>query len=378
MQDFARIFDGVEDPRTSNATRHDLHEMLMIALLCVICGGQTCTDMELFGRSKEQFLRRFMTLEHGIPSHDAFSALFRILDPDCLGRALLRLAADWAEQHGPDVIAIDGKTLRRSFEDAAKRTPLHVVNAFATGARLTLGQVKVDGKSNEITAMPALLELLDIEGSTVTVDAMHTQRATAETITAKGGAYVLALKGNQETLHDDVRLHLADPENAEKMTRFNDVDTGHGRIEIREATVCHDVDTLVDLHHWPGLQAVGKVTSTREIKGERSTETRFFLLSERLDPERFLKTVRAHWAVENSLHWVLDVTMGEDSLRNRKDNGPENLALMRKLALNLARITPTARKQSMRGKLKRAGWDNDFLLKLVSFASSLAKDVEPG
>ena len=220
MQDFARIFDGVEDPRTSNATRHDLHEMLMIALLCVICGGQTCTDMELFGRSKEQFLRRFMTLEHGIPSHDAFSALFRILDPDCLGRALLRLAADWAERLGPDVIAIDGKTLRRSFEDAAKRTPLHVVNAFATGARLTLGQVKVDGKSNEITAMPALLELLDIEGSTVTVDAMHTQRATAETITAKGGAYVLALKGNQETLHDDVRLHMADPENAEKDDSF--------------------------------------------------------------------------------------------------------------------------------------------------------------
>ena len=155
----------------------------MIALLCVICGGQTCTDMALFGRSKEQFLRRFMTLENGIPSHDAFSALFRVLDPDCLNRALLRLAADWSEQLGPDVIAIDGKTLRRSFEDAAKRSPLHVVNAFTTGARLTLGQIKVDGKSNEITAMRALLELLDIKGSTITVDAMHTQRTTAETIT---------------------------------------------------------------------------------------------------------------------------------------------------------------------------------------------------
>ena len=227
------------------------------------------------------------------------------------------------------MITIDGKTLRRSVEDAAKRAPLHVVNAFATGARQTLGQVKVDGKSNEITAMPALLELLDIAGSAVSVDAMHTQRATAETITAKRGDYVLALKGNQETLHDDVRLHMAEPEKVEKMFRFNDVDKGHGRIEIREATVCHDVDMLQDLHHWPGLQAVGKVTSTREIKGERSTQTRGFLLGERLDPERFLKTVRAHWAVENSLHWVLDVTMGEDSLRNRKDNGPENLALMR-------------------------------------------------
>lgn len=377
MQDFARIFDGVKDPRTSNATRHDLHEMLMTALLCVICGGQTCTDMELFGRSKEEFLRRFMRLEHGIPSHDAFSALFRILDPDCLGGALLRLAADWAGRLGPDVIAIDGKTLRRSFEDASKRTPLHLVNAFAAGARLALGQVRVDGKSNEITAMPALLELLDIEGSTVTVDAMHTQRATAEALTARGGEYVLALKGNQETLHDDVRLHLADPENAEKMLRFKDLDKDHGRIETREAVVCHDIDMLQDRHHWPGLQAVGKVTSTREIRGKQSAETRYFLLSGKPGPERFLETVRAHWAVENSLHWVLDVTMGEDSLRNRKDNGPENLALMRKLALNLARATPTHKKQSMRGKLKRAGWDNGFLLKLISFASNLTTDAKP-
>ena len=339
MQDFTRIFDGVGDPRSSNATRHDLHEMLMIALLCMICGGQTCTDMELFGRSKEDFLRRFMTLGHGIPSHDAFSALFRVLDPGCLQRALVRLAADWAGRLGPEVIAIDGKALRQSFEDASARSPLHVVSAFAVGARLVLGQVRVADKSNEITAMPALLELLDIRGSTATADAMHTQRATAEAVAAKGGNYVLALKGNQETLHDDVRLHMADPANAGRMLRFSDVDKGHGRIEIREASVCHEVDALQDLHHWPGLQAVGKVTATREIKGRRSTETRFFLLSERLDPERFLGTVRSHWAVENSLHWVLDVTMGEDGLRNRRDNGPENLALMRKLALNLARLT---------------------------------------
>ena len=377
MQDFTRIFDGVEDPRSSNATLHDLHEMLMIALLCMICGGQSCTDMELFGRSKEEFLRRFMTLRHGIPSHDAFSALFRVLDPGCLQRALVRLAADWAGRFEPDVIAVDGKSLRQSFEDASARSPLHVVSAFAAGARLVLGQVRVADKSNEITAMPALLELLDIRGSTVTADAMHTQRATAQTVAAKGGSYVLALKGNQETLHDDVRLHMADPANAGRMLRFSDVDKGHGRIEIREASVCHEVDALQDLHHWPGLQAVGKVTATREIKGRRSTETRFFLLSERLDPERFLRTVRSHWAVENSLHWVLDVTMGEDGLRNRKDNGPENLALMRKLALNLARLTDGGRVKSMRGKLKKAGWDDRFLLKLVSAASGLEQDAEP-
>ena len=237
MPDFGRLFDGVEDPRASNAIRHDLHEMLMIALLCMICGGQTCTDMELFGRSKETFLRRFMRLDHGIPSHDAFSRLFWFLDPEGLQRALVRLAANWAGRLGPDVIAIDGKALRRSFEDASNRSPLHVVNAFAAGARLTLGQVRVDGKSNEITAMPALLDLLDVEGMTVTADAMHTQRATAAAVTARGGDYVLALKGNQETLHADVRLHMADPENAGKMKRFNDVGraTGASRSERRSS-----------------------------------------------------------------------------------------------------------------------------------------------
>ena len=226
-------------------------------------------------------------------------------------------------------------------------------------------------------AAPAALCVAGADG----IASANTFAAAPEIATtdhAGGAGCVLALKGNQETLHDDVRLHMADPENAERMLRFNDVDNGHGRIENREATVCHDIDTLVDLHHWPGLQAVGKLTATRETKGERSTGTRFFLLSERLDPERFPRTVRALRAVQNSLHRVLDATMGEDSLRNRKDNGPENLALMRKLALNLARVTPTAGKQSMGGKLKRAGRDNDFLLKLVSFASSLARDVETG
>ncbi|MCY3880314.1 MAG: ISAs1 family transposase, partial [Rhodobacteraceae bacterium] len=315
---------------------------------------------------------------HGIPGHDAFSALFRIIDPDSLGGVLTRLAEDWSRRLGPDVIAIDGKTLRRSFEDASERVPLHVVSAFAAGARLTLGQVKVEGRSNEITAMPALLDLLDIRGGTVTVDAMHTLRPTAEEIIAKDGDYALALKGNQGALRDDVRYHMADPEYAEKMLCLKDAGRDHGRTGIREAVVCHDIDMLQDRHHWPGLQAVGKVTAVRESRGRQSTDTRYFLLSEKLDPERFLKTVRSHWAVENSLHWVLDVTMGEDSLRNRKDNGPENLALMRKLALNLARVTPTAKKESMRGKLMRAGWDNDFLLRLISSASSLAKEVKSG
>ncbi len=368
MQDICSFFNGVDDPRRSNATKHDLQEMLTIAFPCFLSGGQNCADMERFGRMKEGFLRRFMALEHGIPSHDAFPHLFNALDPEGLHGVLTRMLADWGARPG-DVIAIDGKALRRSFRDAADRSPLHLVHAFAAESGLLLGQVRVDGKSNEITALPALLELLELRGRTVTADAMHTQRATAETVTGKGGNYVLALKGNQETLHDDVRIQLEDPENAERMLFFRDVDKDHGRIEIREATVCHDVDGLQDLHHWPGLRAVGKVTATREIRGERSTETRYFLLSERLGPERFLKTVRSHWAVENSLHWVLDVTMDEDRQRNRTDSGPENLALMRRLALNVARVAPG--KDAMRGKLKKAGWSDEALIELVRAAVGL-------
>ena len=202
MQEFSALFEGVEDPRCSNATGHSLHEMLMIALLSVLCGGEGCADMERFGRAKEPFLRRFMVLAHGIPSHDAFSDLFNALDPGGLQRVLLRLLEDWSALLKDDVIAIDGKSLRRSFADAAARSPVHLVQAFAARARVVLGQVKVADKSNEIAAMPKLLEMLALKGRIVTADAMHTQRAAAESITARGGDYVLALKGDQASLHD--------------------------------------------------------------------------------------------------------------------------------------------------------------------------------
>ncbi len=209
MQNLAALFEGTRDPRTSNATRHDLNEMLMIARLCIMCGGLTCTDMALFGPSKEAFLRRFLTLEHGIPSHDALSRLFRSLDPDGRQRALVRLTRRGSTRLGTGVIAIDGKTLRRSFAVAAQRTPLHVVRSFAAEARLGLGQVRVDGKAGKITAFPALLDLTD---RIVTAAAMPMQHRTADAIIAKGDNDVLALKDNQETRHDDIRVRMADPE----------------------------------------------------------------------------------------------------------------------------------------------------------------------
>ncbi len=376
MQDLKVIFEGVEDPRRSNATRHDLHEMLMIALLCALCGGEGCSDMALFGRCKESFLRRFMKLEHGIPSHDAFSDLFNALDPKGLNAALLRLAGGWAERLGDGVVAIDGKALRRSFADATERSALHLVQAFATGAGVVLGQVRVSGKSNEITAMPALLDLLDLRGRTVTADAMHTQRATAEQVTARGGDYVLALKGNQGSLHGDVEKYMEDPQMSGNIDVSEElVEKGHGRIETRRARVCHDVDWLRETHDWPGLAAFGAVDATRETRDGTAAGTRYFIMSGTLSPERLLEAVRAHWRIENSLHWVLDVAMNEDQQRNRIGNGPENLAMMRRMALNLVRSARERRGVSMRGRMKMAGWDHDVLLELVRAAADLSEEA---
>lgn len=362
---FSQIFEGVEDPRRSNATRHDLHEMLMIALLCVLCGGEGCCDMALFGRSKEQFLRKFMVLEHGIPSHDAFSDLFKALDPVSFQPVMQRLVDRFAgELEG--VVAIDGKCLRRSFCRASGKSPLHLVQAFSSQDGLVLGQIAVDEKSNEITALPKLLELLDIKGRIVTADAMHTQRDSAKAICEKGAHYVLALKGNQGTLYDDVKLYLDDPQQQENMAVFQDVDSGHGRIESRIAHLSNDIDWLQEHHDWPALGAIGKVTARRETGTGKSVETRYYLLSQALSAQQFLAATRAHWSIENSLHWVLDVTMNEDAMRNRTGNGPQNLAILRRIALNMARTEPT--KISMRGKLKKAGWNNDFILDLIRAA----------
>jgi predicted transposase YbfD/YdcC len=236
------------------------------------------------------------------------------------------------------------------------------VSAWAVEQRLVLGQLAVDDKSNEITAVPQLLALLALKGTVVTADALNCQRAIARQVVERGGDYVLALKGNQGTLHDDVRLFLDDP--ATPLHRAGSVDGGHGRIEERRAAVSTDIAWLQEHHHWPGLAAIGKVTARRESAGGTTVETRYYLLSRAFTPERFGALVRAHWDIENGLHWVLDVVLDEDQARNRKDHGPENLALLRRLALNLAKLEPS--QGSMRGKLKRAGWDNRFLARMLA------------
>ncbi len=365
MEEFEACFSDLEDPRDSNA-RHYLLEILLIAQCTMLCGGEDCTDMALFGRAKEPFLRQFLRLPHGIPSHDTFSRVFRLLDPVKFHACFLRFMQRFAEAT-QGVVAIDGKTLRHSFDRAGEKSALHLVSAWAAEQRLVLGQLAVDDKSNEITAVPKLLEMLSLKGVIVTADALNCQRDIARQIVDQGGDYVLALKGNQRRLHGDVALFLDDPQLVADATHTT-VDGEHGRIETRTATLSYDIGWLQERHDWPGLAAIGKIRRRREVGAKLTTENAYYLLSTPLSAERFAHVARSHWGIENSLHWVLDVTMNEDQARNRKDHGPENIALLRRLALNLARSENS--KGSMKGKLKRAGWDDAFLAKLLANAAS--------
>jgi len=363
MGRLGECFAELADPRSQNA-RHDLLEVLMIALCAVLCGAENCVDMAEFGSAKEPLLRQFLKLEHGVPSHDTFSRIFRLLEPGAFHGAFSRFMAVFAEGCTGSV-AIDGKTARRSFDRASAASPLHLLSAWACEQRLVLAQRKVDGEGNEITAMGALLELLDLKGRLVTADAMHCQRETAQAIIERGADYVLALKANQPDLLEDVRLLLDDPA-APPDDVAETVDGDHGRIETRRAAVLSDVDFLCRDHQWPGLAAVGKITAAREMNGKTTTAIRYYLLSKPLSAKRFLAVVRAHWGIENELHWILDVVLDEDQARNRRDNAPENLALLRRLVLNLLRANQN--KGSLRGKIKRAGWNDAFLLRLLANA----------
>ena len=362
MEAFAACFEDLEDPRTGNAGLHDLLEMLLIALCTVLSGGQTAVDMAIFAREKEAFLREFLKLEHGLPSHDTFSRLFRLLDPKQFRACFQRFMARFAEKC-QGIIAIDGKVVRRSFDKASGKSPLHMVSAWGCEQRLVLAQIATDAKSNEITAIPKLLKLLSLEGTIVTVDALNCQREIAQQIIDQGGNYVMALKGNQGTLHADVSTFLDDAK-AEATTTNTTVDGDHGRIETRTAVVSTHIDWIQEQHQWPGLQAVAKVIRIRVTADKTSSETAYYLLSQPHSAEGFNSVARAHWGVENRLHWCLDVIMDEDNARNRMDNAPHNLAVLRHMALNVMR--KDTRKASLRAKFKIAAWNNDYLLSLLA------------
>jgi predicted transposase YbfD/YdcC len=362
VEAFGACWEGLEDPRTGNAALHEFHDLLMIALCTVLAGGENATDMAEFAKAKEPFLRGFLQLSNGLPSHDTFSRLFRLLDPGQFGAAFQRFMAAFSQQC-QGVVAIDGKVLRRSYDRASGKSALHMVSAWGCEQQMVLAQIATDEKSNEITAVPKLLEMLSLKNTVVTVDALNCQRAIAGQIVDRGGDYALALKDNQKTLHGDVRLFLDDPATTDLATART-VDADHGRIETRTAAVSVDIAWLQQHHQWPGLAAVGKVERTRETPGKTTRETAYYLLSAALSPERFLEVVRSHWGVENRLHWRLDVVMNEDQQRARSDNGPHNLSVLRHMALNV--MQKDLSKGSLRGKRKRASWDENYLRDLLA------------
>ncbi|HET8996624.1 MAG TPA: ISAs1 family transposase [Acetobacteraceae bacterium] len=362
MDSFSTCWDELEDPRTGNAQLHDFHDLLMIALCTVLCGGQTATDMALFARAKETYLRGFLKLPAGLPSHDTFSRLFRLLDPVKFSAWFQRFTAAFGAQLR-GVIAVDGKVLRRSHNKAKGISALHMVSAWGCEASLVLAQIATDTKSNEITAVPKLLAMLSLKGTIVTADALNCQRAIAAQIVEQGGDYALPLKENQPSLLADVSLFLDDPTTSPD-DRHQSVDADHGRIETRTATVSTAIGWLTETQKWPGLRAIGKVVREREIDGKTSAETAYYVLSTPMSAERFNQVVRSHWQVENRLHWRLDVVMNEDQARNRAGHGAHNLAVLRHIALNLMQKDGT--KGSIRGKFKRAGWNESYLNGLLA------------
>lgn len=362
VDSFTECFSEIEDPRRGNARRHALADILLIALCSVLCGGESCVDMADFAEDKEDFLREFLSLENGLPSHDTFSRVFRAIEPEPFRRCFQVFMGRFSETC-QGVIAIDGKVLRRSFDTASAKSALHMVSAWGCQQRMVLAQIATDAKSNEITAVPKLLEMLSLKGCTVTVDALNCQRDIAAQIISQGGNYALALKGNQGTLYRDVQLYFDDPD-ASFVSAPPVVDGDHGRIETRTASICTDIDWLQEGHLWPGLKAIGKIVRTREVGEKTTSETAYYLLSEALSAERLGDIVRAHWGVENRLHWSLDVVMNEDQARNRLDNGPNNLAVLRHMALNI--LNACKAKISNRRKIKRAGWSNAFLAELLA------------
>ena len=362
---FLRFFNDLPDPRQRGKVKYPLDEILLLCLLAVVAGADCIVEIARFGQKKHDLLRRFRPFANGTPSHDQLGDILTSLDAQAFQRCFVAWVASLTGVE-PDVIAIDGKTLRRSSQKKGGSAPIHMVSAFAARQRLVLGQVKVAEKSNEITAIPKLLAMMDIENAIVTIDAMGCQRDIAQAIIDKKADYILALKGNQSTLRDDVDLFVTE----QRAKGFKDaivsrdtiVDGDHGRIETRTTTVIHQVGWLDD-HRWPGLKSIVVIDSRREIAGKIQTETRLYITSLVLLAHVVGPLVRHHWAIENGLHWVMDMVFRDDECRVRTDHAPANFATIKHMALNLTRIAPG--KDSLRVKRKVAAWDDDFLADVI-------------
>jgi predicted transposase YbfD/YdcC len=367
----------VPDPRIERRKDHDLIDILVIAVCTLLCAGETFNDMEDFGKAKRDWFQSFLGLRNGIPSHDTFNRVFAALDPKQFLDCFLRWTQSLRQAVPQEIVALDGKALRRALNK--DQSVKYVVNAWAESNGLVLGQLKVADKSNEITAVPELLRVLELSGCIVTLDAMGCQRKIAKEIKEADADYVLALKGNQETVHAEVKSFL-DATLAEQqaprpkgaklsqaaatLASVETVEKDHGRLEIRRYYQSDCLDWFADRAQWEGLQSVGMVESLREVGGKTTVERRYYLVSLPLGVETFARAVRSHWGVENKVHWVMDVCFGEDQSRARVGYAAENLATLRRLALNLLRSEKT-KKRGIRGKQLNASWDHAYLLRLL-------------
>jgi predicted transposase YbfD/YdcC len=354
METFSDCFSEVGDPRAGNA-RYDLLELVFVALAAVLCGAEDCTDMALFARAKLGTLRQVVELKHGPPSHDTFSRVFRLLDPEPFEAAFTRFTMAFAGALS-GVVAVDGKALRGAYERGRKATPLHLVNIWAAEAKLVIGQRLAPGR-NEVLGAQQALGLLRLDGCIVTADALHCRADTAQAILDTGADYALALKDNHPKLLAAAKTLIEAAEQPDQA--HAEPCAGHDRTESRRAIV-----VVAQGLDFPGVAAVARVETRRSLNGQPEPPVmRWFLLSVVLSAARMLEVARTHWTIENQLHWVLDVALEEDAARSRKDNAPQNLSLLRKLALNTLRAHPD--KGSIKGKIKRAGWDDTFLLSLL-------------
>lgn len=365
-------FAAIEDPRLDRKKLYPLHEILFITLCAMICGAESWRDIEDFGEAKCDFFRCYLALENGIPSKSTLARVFSLLDP----KAFQTCFHEWSKSLvflAEEVVAIDGKCLRRSFDKAAERSAIHMVSAFAAHSRLVLGQQKVAEKSNEIKAIPQLLALLSLKGATVTIDAMGCQRSIAQQIVDREADYVLALKGNQGNLLDDVKTFMDRQATQPAATVLCDfaqqTDAGHGRVEVRRAWVSDQIAWLTQKSDWAGLRSLVLIESERHIGTKVTVERRYYVSTLSADATHHLAVIRAHWAIENSLHWILDMTFREDESRIRNQQAAENIAIIRHAALNLLQKTKgTYKNMSIKRLRKNAGWKNEVLTSILVYA----------
>jgi predicted transposase YbfD/YdcC len=367
LHSLQQTFGALPDPRRDHTKDHPLLDILMIAVCCLLCGGTGFVHMEQFGRAKLDWLRTFLDLPNGIPSHDTFRRVFGLLDPHQFATAFQSWTQSLRTAVGAEIVALDGKTVRRSFDRRKGQGPIHLVSAWASANRRVLGQLKTADKSNEITAVPELLRALELAGCLVTVDALNCQKNIAKEISEADADYALTLKANHGTAYEEVRSFLADARQRNFDGVAHDfvqtVDKEHGRFETRRCWITEQIGWFADRTQWEKLRSVALVESQREVNGERRVEQRVFLCSLGSNATLLAQAVRGHWGIENQLHWVLDVQLGEDDSRVRTGHAAENLATLRKIALNLLR-RDTHTKLGTRAKQLKASWDHAYLQSL--------------